>query len=38
VTEIIDGVPKDIDVRRLAAQLVEQARAEESTWSARKGC
>jgi transposase-like protein len=28
LTEIIDAVPKEIDARRLAAQLVEQARAE----------
>ncbi len=28
MTEIIDAVPKEIDARRLAAQLVEQARAE----------
>jgi putative transposase len=28
VTEIIESVPKEIDTQRLAAQLVEQARAE----------
>jgi putative transposase len=28
VTDIIDGVPKEIDARQLAARLVEQARAE----------
>jgi hypothetical protein len=38
VTEIIETVPKEIDARQLAVQLVEQARAEGIIWSARVGC
>jgi hypothetical protein len=38
VTEIVKPMPKEIDARQLAAQLVEQARTEGINWSARAGC
>ena len=38
MTETISPMPEQIDQQQLAQQLVEQARAEASTWSARVVC